>query len=461
MTIALFLGPSLPLERAREILDGRYLPPARQGDVLRLVREGEVDAIALIDGDDYASGPLVWHKEILCALDRGIPVFGAGALGAIRAAELAPVGMRGFGEVYRLYREGLLEGDDAVAAPFSVERGRYRRLAEPLVNLLATFSRARETGRITGEGESALKDAAEGLFYRDRSIGKVLEKLRADGGIEEKEAAALGEDLESLYVDRLASDAEGLLRHLAQEGPGGPVQVSLPPDWKESHVFLRIVEEERQEVVDDVVLTVGDITAWGALARPEGFDLARRGLNRFLGLELARQRGLVVGDDDVALESTRFRRRMNLVDDEAFLCWMKDNHLDDEGFVRLMRDEATLSRLRHWLFVAWRFGTPVQAMADEMRLEGLYETVSAEAARAYGLFRALRKDVRQEASELGSRDDFFPSYVAAHALASMDRNFLAWCEEMAIDTGRALSHALIREGLRRSFESLGTKGEEV
>lgn len=453
MKIAVFLGPSLPLDRARAILEARYLPPARQGDVLRLVREGDVDAIALIDGGDYASGPLVWHKEILAALDRAIPVFGAAALGAIRAAELASLGMRGIGEVYRLYSEGLMERDDAVAAPFDVEGDRYCRLAEPLVNLLATFARAREEQVLSKDQAAALRGAAEGLFYRDRSLERTLEKAVADGGLEVQEAQALSEALEALRVDQLALDAEGLLRHLAQEGPGERPPAP-PSSWKESHLFLRMVEEERQEIVGDVVLTMGDIAAWSALARPEGFELARRGLNRFLGLELARHRGLDVSDDEVELESTRFRRRKKIVDDDAFHRWMEANHLDAEGYRRLMRDEATLSRLRQWLFVVQRFGTPIQALADEMRLEGTYEATASEAAQAHGLFRALRGDVQREASELGSRDDFFPSFVTSHVLSSMDRNFLAWCEEMGLDVGRALSHALIREGLRRSCESL-------
>lgn len=459
MTIAVFLGPSLPSDRARRILDARYLPPARQGDVLRLVRSRSVDGIALIDGGDYGSGPLVWHKEILAALDEGIPVFGAAAMGAIRAAELAPFGMRGLGEIYRLYRDGILEKDDAVAAPFEVRDGRYRRLAEPLVNLLATFDRAGREGLLPEAELCALRDEAEALHYRDRSLERVLAGAVSSGRFGEDRRRELLEPLRALHVDRLALDAESLLCHLAREGVGEVTRRPPSTAWKESHVFRRLVEEERQEAVGDAVVTTGDIAAWNALARPEGFELARRGLNRFLGLELARQRNLDVSDDEVEQESTRFRRRKGLVDEEAFRKWLAANHLDDGDYRRLMRDEATLSRLRHWLFVTERFGTPVRAMLDEMRLEGTYEVTAAEAARAYDLFRALRGDLREEAASLGSREDFFSSFVTFHALPAMDRNFLAWCEEMGIDAGRALLHALIREGVRRSCDALGGEGD--
>lgn len=458
MTIAVFLGPSLPLEKARELLDARYLPPARHGDVLRLVREGAVEAIVLIDGAEFGTGPLVWHKEILAALDRGIAVFGAAGSGAVRAAELARWGMRGFGEVYRLYSEEVLDGDDAVASPSLLQNGRWRRLAEPFVNVRATVEKARREGLLDENEEELLLASAGALFYRDRTVEAILDRAVASGAMAGERARTVEGLLRDGYVDVQARDAEALLGHLARQGLGERPEGPPSTEWKESHVFRRLVEEERQESVGSVTLRTGEIAAWGALARPEGFEAARRGLNRFLGLELARQRELRVTDDEIDLEATRFRRRKGLADEAAFRRWLGANHLDDEGYRRLMEDEATLSRLRHWLFVTERFGTPVRALLDEMRLEGTYEATAAEAARAYDRFRTLCGDLREEAADLGSREDFFAAYVEAHVLPRMDRNFLAWCEEMGIDTGRALLHALVREGLRRFCDGLGEEG---
>ena len=81
--IAAFLGPSLPAAQARGF---RLFPPARQGDVWRALELG-ARAIALIDGV-FESQPSVWHREILDALDAGVPVFGGASMGALRAAEL-------------------------------------------------------------------------------------------------------------------------------------------------------------------------------------------------------------------------------------------------------------------------------------------------------------------------------------------------------------------------------------
>ena len=86
--IVAFLGPSLP---AREAKGFHLLPPARQGDIWRALGL-RPRAIALIDGL-FEAQPSVWHREILDALDAGIPVVGGASMGALRAVELEAFGM--------------------------------------------------------------------------------------------------------------------------------------------------------------------------------------------------------------------------------------------------------------------------------------------------------------------------------------------------------------------------------
>ncbi len=112
MTAMVFLGPSLDIETARGELDAIYLPPV-VGDVYRAATR-QPDAIGIIDGR-FQDVPAVWHKEILWALNQGIPVYGSSSMGALRAAELDSFGMVGIGAIYRAYRDGVLEDDDEVA----------------------------------------------------------------------------------------------------------------------------------------------------------------------------------------------------------------------------------------------------------------------------------------------------------------------------------------------------------
>ena len=95
----MFVGPTLAAADARGVLDAVYLPPARQGDVYRAVLRDHPRAIGLVDGY-FQDVPSVWHKEILWAMARDTQVFGSASMGALRAAELAELGMRGVGRIF-------------------------------------------------------------------------------------------------------------------------------------------------------------------------------------------------------------------------------------------------------------------------------------------------------------------------------------------------------------------------
>ena len=91
-----------------------------------------------------------------CATD----CFGASSMGALRAAELHTFGMRGVGEIFERYRDGVLEDDDEVAVSHASADHAYRELSVAMVNLRelqrdvqasravyeAFLVRARETG---------------------------------------------------------------------------------------------------------------------------------------------------------------------------------------------------------------------------------------------------------------------------------------------------------------------------
>ena len=127
----LFTGPTLhPLE-ARRLLDATVLPPIKRGDLAPVQGLDPGKIIAIIDGEFYQS-LAVSPKEILPFLERGVRVYGASSMGALRAVELARFGMIGVGRVFRLFRMGLLDSDDEVAltyCPWS-----YEAMSQPLVN---------------------------------------------------------------------------------------------------------------------------------------------------------------------------------------------------------------------------------------------------------------------------------------------------------------------------------------
>jgi hypothetical protein len=73
--------------------------------------------IGLIDGVFFDESAVA-HKEILYAIKKRVRVVGASSMGALRSAELDVLGMEGVGEIYQLYKDGVLVSDDEVALIF-------------------------------------------------------------------------------------------------------------------------------------------------------------------------------------------------------------------------------------------------------------------------------------------------------------------------------------------------------
>lgn len=172
MKAIVFVGPTLRHEAAAQYLDAEYRDPAAQGDVLKATRE-RPHAIGIVDGY-FESVPAVWHKEVLWALTSGIQVFGAGSMGALRAAELAPFGMIGVGKIFEHFRDGSLEDDDEVALAHGDKGTGFRPLSAPMVNIRATLAEAVTRGVLTTKEAEFLVNHAKSLFYPERTFEAVV-----------------------------------------------------------------------------------------------------------------------------------------------------------------------------------------------------------------------------------------------------------------------------------------------
>jgi hypothetical protein len=222
VTTCVFVGPTLPAAEVAARLPGaRVLPPVAVGDVLALVRRRGVRRIAIIDGA-FERMAAVWHKEILVALERGIAVWGAASMGALRAAELARFGMRGVGAVYRDYAAGRLVADDEVAVAHLPAAYGYRATSEALVNLRHGIARAPMLGART---RAALVELARGRFYRERSWDALLRDARA-AGLPRRQLDGLAAWPKP---DRKAADARLMLRRLAGSASRSATRAACAP----------------------------------------------------------------------------------------------------------------------------------------------------------------------------------------------------------------------------------------
>ncbi|HEX7837898.1 MAG TPA: TfuA-like protein [Kofleriaceae bacterium] len=226
MSTVVFVGPTLPAAEVSARLPGaRVLPPVAVGDLLGLARRRGLRQIAIIDGV-FEHMAAVWHKEILLALERGIAVWGASSMGALRAAELAAFGMRGVGGIYRDFAAGRLVADDEVAVAHLPAEYGFRATSEALVNLRYGIARAPMLGART---RAARVELARARFYRERSWESLIRDARtADLPRRQLDALAAWPK-----PDRKAADARLLLRRIEGgiDGRPSPPPIRVPRTW--------------------------------------------------------------------------------------------------------------------------------------------------------------------------------------------------------------------------------------
>jgi len=167
----LFAGPSL-YGSTIDLSGLDVRAPAAQGDVLTALSDGAT-AIGLVDGE-FGQRAAVWHKEILVALDRGIDVYGASSMGALRAAECAPFGMIPIGAIANAYLDGLLDDDAAVALTMAPAEMGSMPLTEPQVDADATLDQLLAVGVVDDVTHADLVRRSAALHFTERTDDALL-----------------------------------------------------------------------------------------------------------------------------------------------------------------------------------------------------------------------------------------------------------------------------------------------
>lgn len=210
-----FLGPSLPADRARALIaDAIFLPPVRKGDVLRALRY-KPNAIAIIDGA-FEHTASVWHKEILYAMSLGIRVIGGASMGALRAAELADLGMEGRGRIFDDFYSGRIIADDEVAVLHGPVRNGYKSVTVPLVEVRYALDEAIDAIALDPVAASNILEAGTRFFYKDRTWHDVIVHCVASDPDQEPEYLRFSSWL-PVFLSRKSRDAEEVISALLSE----------------------------------------------------------------------------------------------------------------------------------------------------------------------------------------------------------------------------------------------------
>jgi hypothetical protein len=456
MRAVIFLGPSLPTAAARQALDAIYLPPAQQGDILSAISRYEPDVIGLIDGEFFQS-LAVWHKELLYALERGIHVFGASSMGALRAAETDVYGTVGVGEVYRMFAREELTDDDEVALAHGAAEDGYRPLSEALVNIRVTLRRAVDEGVIDAPLAARLVDAEKAVFFPERSYQHLFDAAAAAG----EDAVALERlraFVRSSRVDQKRLDALALLTRV-RELPD-PLPRFVPAFQLEStRNFRGLYDQDRKVPVDGTDLPLSAIQNHAALHAADYLSLNGHALDRALLQILADLLEIPVTAADVAAERRRFCVERRIASEESLTEWWRAHHLSAEEFETLVAQLARRRALHRWFI--HRLGSVgiTRVVLDELRIRGDY---LPWARRALEHERLLGDDAVDDlgVAERVADDRLSDAELATdHMRATVCRvpiGFVKWSDEVGIGAGRLRVDLLrAREARRRASREIG------
>lgn len=378
MTTILFAGPTLHRQDTAILGSAECLPPVRQGDIYRAASRQRPRAIGIVDGV-FQHVPSVWHKEILWALSNGIHVFGAASMGALRAAELSPFGMVGVGRIFEAYRSGVLEpygdgpfeDDDEVAVIHGPPEMGYIALSEAMVNIRATLAEAAAAGVIGAATREALVRTSKATFFQERSWDFLLDR-GLEEGVPQQEIADLRAWLPQGRVDLKRRDALEMLSAMRTFLDANPPPKQVTYSFAHTTLWdnaVAAIEDSEMAAPRDAIwdeLRIGPQTSKAA---------GRADLWRVLALQECDRRGIDVTSQERSRAAADFRRQHGLASAAELQCWLAQNHLDHEGFDRLMADEARLEKLQA---AAGAAGSSVRL--DHARVCGRFAELAERAA---------------------------------------------------------------------------------
>lgn len=441
MNICIFTGPTISPADAAKILDAEYLPPAAIGDLYRVAQRGPW-AIGIIDGF-FESTPSVWHKEVLWAMARGIHVFGASSMGALRAAELAPFGMIGVGTIFEAYRDGKIEDDDEVAVVHGPPELGYVQVSEALVNIRATLHRAASTAVISAPTADVLIRLAKSIYYKQRSYDRLLAQA-AEQNLPADELAALAAWLPGNQVNQKRLDAVAMLEAIDRQRATDP-QPKLTA-YKFEHTMLWDAVEkqfgsgeppgdERQDGAPEVDL-VEELRLDPPLYQRTRSDSLLRALIR----SEAGQQGIEPTVSELQAATRQFATKLDVQTPAQLEAWLRQQHLSRDEFLLLMGDLARRQALAESLAA-----DADRALVAELQASGEYARLR-ERARQKQQVLATRGATEPDLPGSGLTDRQLAEWLIREcAPEARGQNLAELAEQLGFGDARTLRRTALRE----------------
>lgn len=172
--ILMYAGPTLfgtdiDISIPEDISGIRWLPPVKRGDIEALLKNGTPPGIIGLADGTFHSFPSVGHDELRLALEAGWKIMGLCSMGAIRASEMAHMGLIPYGMVAKQFCEDPNFADDEVTLLHSTDAP-YLPMSEPLIHMRAFLSDMQARGHISHWQESLVLDSLLNRWYGNRTL---------------------------------------------------------------------------------------------------------------------------------------------------------------------------------------------------------------------------------------------------------------------------------------------------
>lgn len=339
--IVVTAGPTISATDIRSVIpDAEVVQPISFGDALSYgLRSG--DTLLIVDGL-FFQRPSVRHKELLTLIGDNVRVVGSSSMGALRAAELHPFGMEGYGWVFEGYRDGVLEADDEVGMVHGEPEDGYPVFVDALVNMRHTVAKAVDAGVLSSSLAHDVIAAARATPFTMRTWHRLLIDVGAP------DSRQLARQLRSLRVDVKHADALLALHQivrgprLAAVRPGPPTTV-WSQRWRQRWappVSIAVAAEDGSSSVIDVsdmavlsLLSVCAIDRWAYIPALEQVAAWYWALNRPDENGDVRERASRAAAD---VASATYERALEIV---AHRYALATGVIDDAGFPDSVRSQ--------------------------------------------------------------------------------------------------------------------------
>lgn len=221
--IIVFAGPtSVPLPFSDYI---ELRPPVAYGD-LSNIDDPQRSIIVIVDAAFFHKpGPT--HPELLRLLNNGTTLIGAASFGALRATELAPLGMIGIGKVYSAIVHRIITDDAELAV--AMRSDNFKAVSIPLINVRKLLFVA-STKRVDYAILLRAFEVARRIHFMERTSAVLKHEWH-------QECRAISSLLAELLsrpemIDVKSSDASQAVRFALSLVTGGQsVEASVLPDF--------------------------------------------------------------------------------------------------------------------------------------------------------------------------------------------------------------------------------------